>query len=89
MWIHRELGMDLILQRKRGRLNMERVGYLSREEIDRIRKDIWNVDPKEYKAKVESYKEFQAIYLKRVEQELKNSSFFYRLESNIKNIFKK
>lgn len=68
---------------------MERVGYLSREEIDRIRKDIWNVDPKEYKAKVELYKEFQAIYLKRVEQELKNSSFFYRLESNIKNIFKK
>lgn len=68
---------------------MERVGYLSREEIDKIRKDIWNVDPKEYKAKVESYKEFQAIYLKRVEQELKNSSFFYRLESNIKNIFKK
>lgn len=31
---------------------MERVGYLSREEIDKIRKDIWNVDPKEYKAKV-------------------------------------
>lgn len=44
---------------------MERVGYLSREEIDKIRKDIWNVDPKEYKAKVESYKEFQDIYIKR------------------------
>lgn len=68
---------------------MERVGYLSREEIDKIRKDIWNVDPKEYKAKVESYKGFQAMYLRRVEQELKNSSFFYRLESNIKNIFKR
>lgn len=68
---------------------MERVGYLSREEIDKIRKDIWNVDPEKYKAKVESYKEFQAMYLKRVEQELKNSSFFYRLESNIKNIFKR
>lgn len=68
---------------------MERVGYLSREEIDKIRKDIWNVDPKEYKAKVESYKEFQDMYQKRIEQELKNSSFFYRLESSIKNIFKR
>lgn len=68
---------------------IENIKYKSIEEIEEIRKNIWNVSEKEYKDKVEKAMERQREFEREIHNRRMKEDFMYRVKDKIKSIFKK